>query len=155
MAAEVIYNASNGVFTVLEGRVRATVRVTAINDADVEGMDRTNVTLGKATGFDDSWSDVDAGNNQRNIRIEPNDSVIQFSAAGRQQPVVRDQNVTLELSVNDGTQDHGLPVRISVGDELVYHDIVPNTLPANDTHDVTFSYPSGLSPTASEVTSHP
>ena len=146
------YDASSNIFTVLEGRVRATLRVTATDDADVEGIERTDVTLSKATGFDDNWGVIDAGNRLRRVRIEANDRRIQFSAAERQLSVIRNQDVTLKLVVNDSNSDHALPVRISVGGAEVYHDVVPATLGANEVYDVTFPYPEDSSPTASEAT---
>ena len=146
------YDASSNIFTVLEGSVRATLRVTAVDDADAEGIERTDVTLSKAAGFEVDWGDIDAGNRLRGVRIEANDRRIQFSATERQPSVIRGGSVTLKLVVNDSNSDHALPVRISVGGAEVYHDVIPTTLGASEVYDVTFSYPSDLSPTASEAT---
>ena len=78
--------------------------------------------------------------------------MIQFSPQSGQLALVRNETVTLRLVVNDANTDHALPVRISVDGTGVYDAVIPATLNANATYDVSFAYPSVLAADARNAT---
>ena len=147
---EATYDDSSNVFTVLQGQSSATVRVTAVNDTDIEGREATDVTLSKAASFNDNWGDIDTGNTQRRIRIEPNDRIVQFNTTQSVTQITQNTDVELLLHINDNTADHALPVRIKANGAVVYHDLIPNTATPGS-HAVTFTYPSSTATSATFI----